>query len=138
MRKNLLWTALAVATVAVVPDAGVFAAPNRNGPVVGKQGWITIKTTTKFGDALLKPSTYSIQHEAVGRTHVVTAQQLGDPDLALQYSDRAFVGQPVSVPCQMETLPARAKKTVVTVVPDGDGQRIARVEIKGENVVHEF
>lgn len=138
MRKNLIWMALAVATVVAAPSAGVFAAPHSNTPVIGKQGWVTIKSATKFGDTVLKPGTYSIEHERVGGTHVVTLQQLGDPSLALQYSDQTFIGQPVSVPCELETLPARAKKTVVTIVPDGTGQRITKIEIKGENVAHEL
>ncbi len=138
MRKNLLRIALAVTTVAIAPSVGVFAAPNSNTPVIGKQGWVTIRSATKFGDTVLKPGTYSIEHERVGGTHLVTLQQLGDPNLALQYSDQAFVSQPVSAPCELEKLPGRAKKTVVTVVPDGTGQRITKIEIKGETVAHEF
>ena len=138
MRKNLIWISLALTTAAVAPSAGVFAASNSNKLVIGKQGWVTIKSATKFGGTVLKPGTYSIEHERVGGTHLVTLQQLGDPNLALQYSDQAFVGQPVSVPCELETLPARVKKTVVTIVPDGTGQRITKIEIKGENVAHEL
>ncbi len=45
---------------------------------------------------------------------------------------------PVSVPRELERLPARVKHTVVATVQDGTVSRIEKVEIKGENVAHTF
>lgn len=106
--------------------------------IVGKQGWVTLKSDTKFGDAVLKPGTYYVEHEMSGLSHVFTFQQVGDPDLALQYSDESLIGRPVSVPCNLETLPARVKHTKLITVPDGTLTRVVEIEIKGENVAHTF
>lgn len=106
--------------------------------ITGKQGYVTLKADTKFGDTVLKAGTYIVQHEMQGKTHVLTFLQLGDPNLALQYSDLAFVGEPVSMPCNLEPLSARVKHTQVTTVADGKISRIEKVEIKGENVAHTF
>ncbi|HZC22879.1 MAG TPA: hypothetical protein VE866_06035 [Candidatus Binatia bacterium] len=91
-----------------------------------------------MANSVLKPGTYYIEHEMNGGTHVFTFQQVGDPDLALQYSDESLVGQPVSVPCNLETLSARVKHTKLTTVPDGTLSRVVKIEIKGENVTHTF
>jgi hypothetical protein len=81
---------------------------------------------------------YLVQHEMSGGRHVLTFWQMGDPNLAHGYSDLAFVGEPVSVPCRLETLPARVKHTDVTTSDDNKLARVVKVEIKGENVVHEL
>jgi len=106
--------------------------------ITGKQGYVTLKTNTNFGDTVLKPGIYLVQHEMSGGRHVLTFWQMGDPSLALQYSDLAFVGEPVSVPCRLESLPARVKHTDVTTSHDDKLVRVVKVEIKGENVVHEL
>jgi hypothetical protein len=106
--------------------------------VVGKQGWITLKADTKFGDTLLKAGVYYVQHEVSAGSHGVAFQRVGDPVLALQYSDEGTVGPPVTAQCRLESLPARVKRTTITTVPDGIMHRIAKIEIKGENVAHIF
>jgi hypothetical protein len=71
-----------------------------------------------------------------GGRHVLTFWQMGDPNLAQEYSDLAFVSEPVSVPCRLESLPARVKHTDVTTSHGDKIARVVKVEIKGENVVH--
>ena len=116
--------------------APVSSAPSAQ--ITGKQGWITLKSPTEFGDTVLKPGTYYVEHEIQGSGHVLTFQQVGDPDLALQNSDQSLVGQPVSAPCHLETLSARVKHTKLTTVPDGALSRVLSIQIKGENVAHTF
>ena len=128
---------LAVALFAAMAVGPAFAQQDPT-LTTGKQDYLTLKTGTKFGDTVLKPGIYLVQHEMSGGRHVLTFWQMGDPSLALQYSDRAFVGEPVSVPCQLETLPARVKHTGVTTSDDNKLARVVKVEIKGENVVHEL
>ena len=119
--------------------SGTATAPSASSlRIVGKQGWVTLKADTKFGDTVLNPGTYYVEHEIKSGTHVLTFQQVGDPDLALQYSDESLIGQPVSVPCNLETLPARVTHTKLITVPDGALSRVVKIEIKGENVDHSF
>lgn len=106
--------------------------------VVGKQGWVTFTVDTKLGSTLLKPGNYYLQHEARGDSHVMTFQRLGDPDIALQNSDLALDGPPVTAYCKVENLNARAKHTTILTAPAGAQRRITRIEVKGENVAHVF
>lgn len=49
-----------------------------------------------------------------------------------------MVGPRMSAACHLLYLQAPVKQTIVTVVPEGSGQRITRIEIKGEKVAHLF
>ncbi len=55
---------------------------------------------------------------------------MGDPDLALQYSDEGTAGPPVTTQCRLESLAAGVKRTTITTVPDGSMRRVAKIEIK--------
>lgn len=120
----------------LLPDAAVTAPPAPAAEITGKQGWITLKSDTRFGNTVLKPGTYYVQHQMIAGSHELSFQQMGDPDLALQYSDEGTVGEPVSARCQIENLSARVKRTTIATVPDGTGRRTIKIEIKGENVAH--
>lgn len=139
MRKNSLFlTVTAMAGLLLLNAALAFAA-SQSATKIGKQGDIWLSRETKIGDLTLKPGHYEIQHETVnGTQHAFSFQQLGDPDLALQYSDEATIGEPTLVTCKVDSLDVRAKHTSVTTVPDGKEQRITRIEIKGETVAHVF
>ncbi len=128
----------AMALFAASLAAGPVLAQQNPALITGKQGYVTLKKDTKFGDTVLKSGTYLVQHEMNGGKHVLTFWQMGDPSLAQEYSDLAFVGEPVSVPCELETLSGRVKHTVVATIPDGTLSRIEKVEIKGETVAHAF
>lgn len=114
------------------------AKAGNTGYVVGKQGFVTLKADTDFGKTILKPGNYIVYYDATDGAHVLTFWRMGDPMLALQYSDEALVGKPVSVPCKLERLGARAKHTEVITASSGAISRIEKVEIKGENVAHTF
>jgi|GEM_PF-1820330 len=134
MKRSTLFAFALFSALAVGPAQAQQAAPQ----VTGKQGYVTLKSDTKFGDTVLKRGTYLIQHEMTNGRHVLTFWQLGDPSLAQEYSDQAFIGAPVSEPCSLETLSGRVKHTEVETVPDGTLGRIEKVEIKGETVAHTF
>jgi hypothetical protein len=120
------------------PSGDTATAPMPSAPITGKQASVTLKSTTEFGKTVLKPGTYYVEHEIRGSGHVFTFWQAGDPNLALQYSDESLIGQPVSVPCQLEALSGRVKHTKLTMVPDGALSRVVKIEIKGEDVAHTF
>jgi hypothetical protein len=107
-------------------------APVHRGQITGKQAWIALQEDTLVGDIVLKSGAYQIGHELRGGTHVFTFRMIGDTDLG------TFVGQPVSVPCRLETLSAHVKHTRLTRIPDGTRRRLVRIEIRGENVAHSF
>jgi hypothetical protein len=135
VRKGLFFTIGA----ALLLSAAIAFGTSEQSIQVGKTGYITLGHDTKIGDLVLKAAQYTIQFEpASGTGHVLAFQLLGDPDLALQYSDLAQVGTPVGVRCQLEKLAAPAKHTRVTITRDGNERRITRVEIKEENVAHVF
>jgi hypothetical protein len=137
MKKSPVLLALITAALMVL-NVTALASAHANAQIVGKQGWITIKSDTTVGDQVLTPGVYYFSHEALGNDHYVSFQKVGDPGLALQYSDEGTIGPPVRVECRMEPLSSRVKETVATTVRNGAEQRITGVEIKGENVAHEF
>lgn len=130
--------ALTVTLLSVLIGIGFAAdAADQETQIVGKQGWVLLESDTKVGGSVLKPGIYYMRHEnAEGTQHVLSFQKVGDPDLALQYSDKGLVGEPIRVTCKLRRLPARAKHTTVTTVRENGGHRITQVEIKGENVIH--
>lgn len=138
MMKRVLIIALMAIAAVMTLNVSSLASTKPGTVVIGKQGWITIKSATKVDDQTLSPGDYYFSHDVLGTWHFVAFQKLGDPGLALQYSDEDTVGPPVRVDCRVEKLAERARKTEVTIVQDGTAQRITEVEIKGENVAHLF
>jgi hypothetical protein len=134
MKRSIFFAFALFTALAVGPAYAQQTSPL----IMGKQGYVTLKADTKFGDTVLKRGTYLVQHETSNGRHVLTFWQMGDPSLAQEYSDQAFVGEPVSVPCSLETLGGRVKHTEVETVPDGALSRVEKVEIKGETVAHAF
>lgn len=135
MKRSFSRTIFVAILLAVTSMA---ALARQDSPIVGKDGWITLTKDTMFGGVLLKPGSYLVADEPAGTNHGVTLWKAGDPDLALQYSDKAFDGDPIFKSCTMQTAPSKFKKTRIVTVSDGGIQRITQVEIKGENVIHVF
>lgn len=134
MKRSVITAFALFAALSVGPAYAQEASPL----ITGKQGYVTLKSDTKFGGTVLKRGSYLIQHQISNGRHVLTFWQMGDPSLAQEYSDQAFVGEPVSVPCSLETLNGRVKHTGVETVSDGTLSRLQKVEIKGETVGHAF
>ena len=64
-----------------------------------------------FGNAVLKPGFYLVTDETSGASHWVSFSKAGDPDLALQYSDKAFEGHTVIRNCSIQAATGIFKKT---------------------------
>jgi hypothetical protein len=117
---------LALGLFLALAAASAFAQQNP-ALITGKQGFLRLKADIKFGDTVLKPGTYIVQHEIQGGRHVLTFWQMGDPSLAQEYSDEALVGEPVGVPCNLERQPtanrtpnSRARKAAGNQTENGD------------------
>lgn len=124
--------ALAQKNLLDIPLVSGTRASAQRGQITGKQAWVALQEETLVGDVVLKSGAYQIGYELQGGTHGFTFRMIGDTDLG------TFVGQPVTVPCRLEALPARVKHTRLTRIPDGARRRLVRIEIKGENVAHTF
>lgn len=135
MKRSLSRAVFAASLLAIT---SAVALARQNNPVTGKEGWVTLTKDTVIGDVVLKPGFYLVADETSGADHRVSFSKAGDPNLALQYSDKAFEGDPVVKSCSIRPQTDIIKKTKIVTVPDGAIQRITQVEIKGENVIHVF
>lgn len=107
---------------------------------VGKKGEITLAQPTKVGDNVLKPGTYVVQHRTAGGDHFVRfvewkAVERMDAETRFTYTEADKAGE---VKCRVEHAPGPINETTVYTAPDAAGQRITKVAIKGEDVVHVF
>lgn len=102
--------------------------------VVGQQGTVLLEKPTKFGDYTLQPGEYVVQHAVEGQGHILTFVNMAT--WASIQAGNPSTGNAYAVKCEMEPLPTKVRKTTITTVPDGNGRRITRIEIKGENVAH--
>jgi hypothetical protein len=103
---------------------------------VGKKGEITLTQLTKVGDMVLQPDTYVVQHRHSGDNHYVRFVELkqvefSNEDTKFTYTEQDNAGE---IKCRVEPAGATAKETTVSV----SGNRITKVTIKGEDVVHVF
>jgi hypothetical protein len=103
---------------------------------VGKKGEITLTQPTKVGETVLQPDTYVVQHRTSGDNHFVRFVELKqvkhwDPQTQYTYTEADNAGE---IKCRMEPAGAKAEETTVSI----SGDRITKVTIKGEDVVHEF
>lgn len=134
--KRFLTTIFFLAILLAVNCAA--ASAPQSSFILGKEAWVTIAKDTMFDGALLKPGFYLVADRSSGATHGVTFWKAGDSNLALQYSDKAFDGDPIFQSSTVQAAPSMIRKTRIVTVSDGGVQRITQVEIKGENVIHVF
>ncbi len=108
---------------------------------VGKKGEITLTQQTKAADTVLQPDTYVVQHRVSGGDHFVRFIELkkvednNGIEGPITYTEQDKAGE---IKCRVEPASASAKETTVYTVTENGTQRITRVVIKGENVVHVF
>jgi hypothetical protein len=109
---------------------------------VGKKGEITLTQPTKIGDTVLQPDTYVVQHRISGDDHFVRFLELkqvqtetgsghGGAVVTYSYTVENNAGE---IKCRVEPLGTKAKATTVSF----SGDRITKITIKGEDVVHGF
>lgn len=103
---------------------------------VGKKGEITLTQPTKVGDMVLQPDTYVVQHRTSGDNHFVRFVELKQVEFSngetkFTYAEPDNAGE---IKCRVEPAGAKTKETTVSI----SGDRITKVAIKGEDVMHLF
>jgi hypothetical protein len=106
----------------------------------GKKGEITLAQPTKVGDRWLLPDTYIVQHRSSGGDHFVRFVELKkaqawSTEWNVIYTEPDAAGE---IKCHVETAAAPVKQTTVSLIHDKGGDRITKVAIQGEDVVHVF
>jgi hypothetical protein len=106
---------------------------------VGKKGEFTLTRPTEAGGKVLQPGTYVVEHRMAGDSHFVRFTELKQVENS-KGEQRFTYTEPSDdeVRCNLETPSTTAKETTVTIRTEGGGDRITKVSIKGENVVHEI
>ena len=92
----------------------------------GKNGQINFSAAVKVGDETLAPGRYRIQYRTDGEQHFMHFKSMENQQ---EFTD---------VQCKLEQLDQKVKLTSVISVADGNGRRVTRVLVKGEDVVHVF
>jgi hypothetical protein len=106
---------------------------------VGKKGDISLAQPTKVGDKTLEPGTYLVQHRVSHGDHfvrLIELKQVGAQSTDAgyyTYTERDKVGE---VKCRLEPAAGPIKETTVYTVTDGGVQRVTKIAIKGEDVLH--
>jgi len=100
-----------------------------------KTGNLTLAAATQVGSVVLPAGNYEVRHVASPTGHFMEFVRVTEWNLGYEgtptFTDREVVA---TVSCNMQSLNAKASKTVI----EKEGSRIARLEIKGENVAHNF
>jgi hypothetical protein len=123
---------LSMTTVAVASEN------HEHSLTVGKKGEITLTQPTEAGDKVLQPGTYVVQHRSSGDSHFVRFIELKQVENSKGEQKFTYTEQSnAEVRCSLEPPGATAKETTVTIRAEGGGDRITKVTIKGENVVHD-
>jgi hypothetical protein len=135
--KQMMWIALGSLLLAMTTVA--VASEHDNSIKVGKQGEITLTRPTEAGDTVLQPGTYVVQHRTSGDSHFIRFTELKEVENS-KGEERFTYKEPsdAEVRCNLEAPGAKAKETTVTIRTEGGGDRITKVSIRGENVVHEI
>jgi hypothetical protein len=101
----------------------------------GRTGDLTLASSAQVGSVVLPAGNYEVRHVTSPTGHFTEFVRITQWNLGYEgtptYTEREIVAK---VNCNMQYLNAKAGKTMI----EKDGSRIARLEIKGENVVHNF
>ena len=140
--KSLLLASLSCLFLSAVAIA---AAPSQkeHGIKVGKKGEITLAQATKVGDRVLEPGTYLVQHRVSHGDHFVRFKEFKqveywawtDPGVNDTFTVEENAGE---IKCRVEPEKESVKDTTVYTVTENGTQRITKVAIRGENVLHVF
>jgi hypothetical protein len=139
--KGLL---LASLTCVFLSAVAITAAsnPKEHGIKVGKKGEITLTQATKAKDRMLEPGTYVVQHRESHGDHfvrflkfTVLDYSMADTGSSDTYTVEDNAGE---IKCRVESASGPIKQTTVYTVTENGTERITKVAIRGENVVHIF
>jgi hypothetical protein len=135
--KQIIWIALGSLLLSMTTTA--IASEKDNSIRVGKKGEFTLARPTQAGEKVLQPGTYVVQHRVSGDSHFVRFTELKQAENG-KGEERFTYAEPGNdeARCNLEPAGATAKETTVTIRTEGGGDRITKVSIKGENVVHEI
>jgi hypothetical protein len=135
--KPMMWTALGCLLLSMTTAA--VASEHDDSIRVGKRGEFTLTRPTQAGEKVLQPGTYVVQHRVSADSHFVRFTELKQVENSKGEVKFAYT-EPSSdeVRCNLEPAGETAKETSVTIRTEGGGDRITKVRIKGENVVHEI
>lgn len=101
----------------------------------GKTGELTLASYTQVGSVILPAGNYEVRHVTSPTGHFTEFVRVTHWNLGFEgtptYTEREVVAR---VNCHMQALNAKVDKTMI----EKEGSRIARLEIKGENVAHNF
>jgi hypothetical protein len=101
----------------------------------GKTGELTLASSAQVGSVVLPAGNYEVRHVTSPAGHFTEFIRVTQWNLGYEgtptYTERELVAK---VNCNMQDLNAKVHKTVI----EKEGSRIARLEIKGENVAHNF
>ena len=109
---------------------------------MGKKGEITLAEAMKVEDRVLEPGTYVVQHRESHGDHFVRFLKLTVLDYSMAdtgssdtYTVEDNAGE---IKCRVEPASGPIKQTTVYTVTENGTERITKVAIRGENVVHIF
>ncbi len=100
--------------------------------IVGKKGVVTFYTETKVGDLVLKPGIYRVQHRTIDSEHFMEFTRAD----TYEYYPEGYTWHIKKAKCVLELLENTVSQTVVLSVKEDGFDRIIRIKLKGENVVH--
>ena len=100
-----------------------------------RTGFLTLTEPAQVGNVLLPAGEYQVTHRFSSTGHYTEFARITESNLGFEgsptYQERTVVA---TADCTMQPLSAKADKTAI----EKEGQRIARLEIKGEDVAHNF
>lgn len=101
----------------------------------GKTASISFSHETQVGSAMFQPGDYTVRYRADGAEHFMIFQRTEESyDSGESYN----VGKPQRVECQIKPLGAKVSDTTVSFSPEGNTDRLTKLEIAGEDVEHLF
>lgn len=102
---------------------------------VGKTAHLTLKAPAQAGNVTLPAGDYEVTHRSSPTGHYMEFARVTETNLGYEGSPTYYEREVVAnVDCNMQPLSSKVSKSAI----EKDGSRIARLEIKGEKVTHNF
>ena len=121
------------------PHVAKDAAAGEQALKVGKKDDVDFDVRTAVGDMTLEPGRYRLQHRVDGADHFVHFTEVTkDIPHHSGTGGGAAKAHPGEVKCRLEPLDKKASVTRVYRRVEGEGARVTRVIIRGENAAHLF
>ena len=132
MRTNVWRTYIVVAVLLAAP--GLLHA-QADSIRIGKKGEIEISQATHFGDTLLPPGHYEVQHKSIEGQHYVVIKE--QEPIGRRHSVRSTGSEVARVPCRIVTLEKPPRSSVALWVKGADGKpTVTEIRIMDEPAGH--